>query len=177
MPPPKKGAKSLEEDFSDVPTLPPLNSLIFTLALDFKDKERRSQVSTKIKEEWKNKVRTITREEIIDYGKRKLTIAEDEDVKNIKKVAQAAAEKIFEQFVHARREKKEKIDKLKEEAKATATPENPDPQPNINPNEIDCFFYMPDYPLTYEEASALNSFKYALNALVYIEERPVIIEK
>ena len=121
MPPPKKGDKSLEEDFSDVPTLPPLNSLIFTLALDFKDKERRSQVSTKIKEEWKNKVRTITREEIIDYGKRKLTIAEDEDVKNIKKVAQAAAEKIFEQFVHARREKKEKIDKLKEEAKATAT--------------------------------------------------------
>ena len=97
--------------------------------------------------------------------------------KNIKKVAQAAAEKIFEQFVHARREKKEKIDKLKEEAKATATPENPDPQPNINPNEIDCFLYMPDYPLTYEEASALNSFKYALNALVYIEERPVIIEK
>lgn len=177
MPPPKKGAKSLEEDFTDVPTLPQLNSLIFTLITDFKDRERKAQVSAKIKDEWKNKVRTITREDIIDYGRRKLTIAEDEDVKNIKKVAQAAAEKIFEQFVHARREKKEKIDKLKEEAKAQATPENPDPQPVINPNEIDCFFYMPDYPSTYEEATALNSFKYALNALIYVEERPVTIEK
>ena len=177
MPPPKKGAKSIEEDFSDVPSLPQLNSLIFGLALDFKDKERRAQVSAKIKDEWKAKVRTISREDIIDYGRRKLTIAEDVDVNNVKKVAQAAAEKIFEQFVHARREKKEKMDKLKEEVKAQATPDNPDPQPNVNPNEIDCFFYMPDYPLTCEEASALNSFKYALNALIYVEERPVIVEK
>lgn len=175
--PPKKGAKPLEEDFSDVPTLPELNSLIFTMLLEFKNKDRKTEVYSKIKEEWKDKVKVITRDEIIDYGKRKQTIVEDEDIKDPKKVAKAASEKLFEQFVTARREKKDRLEKLKEEAKAQATEENPDPQPNTNPNEIDCYFHMPDYPSNYEEAAALNKFKYALNACIDIEERPAIIER
>lgn len=135
--PPKKGTKQIEEDFSDVPTLPPLNSLIFTLVMDFRNKERKAQVLEKIKEEWKARVKVVTRDDIVDYGRKKLIIEEDEDVHNTKKVAQAAADKLFEQFVTARREKKERLQKLKEEAKAQATEENPDPQPNVNPNEID----------------------------------------
>ena len=173
----KKGAKAIEEDFSDVSTLPELNSLIFTMLLEFKNKERKQQVYDKIKEQWADKVKVITRDEIIDYGKKKLTISEDEDVKDVKKVAKAASEKLFEQFVTARREKKERIAQLTEDAKANATDENPDPQPDIDPNEIDCFFYMPDYPQNCEEAAALNSYKYALNSLIHLEEQPVTVEK
>jgi hypothetical protein len=175
--PPKKNVKAIEEDFSDVPTLPELNALIFTMILDFKNKDRKQEVFNKIKDTWKDKVKVITREDIIDYGRRKLTIAEDEDVNNIQKVAKAASEKLFEQFVQARREKKEKLDKLKEEAKAQATEENPDPKPNVDPNAIDCFFHMPDYPKNDEEALALNSYQYALNTLVYIEEKPATFER
>ena len=175
--PPKKGAKAIEEDFSDVPTLPELNSLIFTMILEFKNKDRRQEVSDKIKDTWKEKVKVVTREDIIEYGKKKLTIEEDEDVNDISKVAKSASEKLYEQFVQARREKKERIEKLFEDAKAQATDDNPDPQPVIDTNEIDCFFYMPDYPKTSEEVAALNSWQYALNAMIYVEERPAIIEK
>lgn len=175
--PAKKGAKAIEEDFSDVPTLPELNTLLFTFLLEFRNKERKTQVLNRIKEEFKSKVRVITREDIIDYGKKKLTIVEDEDVKDVNKVAKAASEKIFEQFVQARREKRDRINQLKEEAKVHATEENPDPQPNINPNEIDVYFHLPDFPANYEEAAALNKFKYALNALIHVEERPALIEK
>jgi hypothetical protein len=37
--PPKKAPKAIEEDFSDVAELPDLNSLTFSLALDFKNRE------------------------------------------------------------------------------------------------------------------------------------------
>lgn len=175
MPPPKKGAKAIEEDFSDVPTLPALNTLLFSLVLEFKNKERKQTVLNKIKEHWNVKV--ITREDIIDYGRKKLTIQEDEDLKDVDKVAKAASEKLFEQFVTARREKRDRIAKLTEEAKAQATEENPDPKPQLDPNAIDCYFHLPDFPANYKEAAALNRHKYALNTLIHIEERPVIIEK
>lgn len=147
------------------------------MLLEFRNKERKNQVYNRIKEEWKNKVKVITRDDIIEYGKKKLTIVEDEDAKDVNKVAKAASEKLFEQFVQARREKRDKIAQLTEEAKAQATEENPDPKPEIDPNAIDCYFHLPDFPSNYEEASALNRFKYALNALIHVEERPVIIEK
>lgn len=175
--PAKKPGKALEEDFSDVPTLPELNSLIFSMLLQFRDKERKQQVLTKIKEEWKDKVRVITRDDIIDYGKKKLTIESDEDAKDPERLGKSAAQKLFEQFVTARREKKDRINQAIEEAKAQATEENPDPKPDIDANKIDCFFHLPDFPATYEEAVALNKNKYALNALIHLEERPVLIEK
>jgi len=175
--PPKKGGKALEEDFSDVPTLPELNSLIFTMLMEFNDKDRKTQVVNMIKEEWKEKVRVITRDDIIDYGKKKLTIESDEDAKNPDKVAKAASQKLFEQFVTARREKRDRINQLTEEAKGQATEENPEPVPDIDPNMIDCYFHMPDFPTSYEEACALNLHKYALNALIHVEERPAFIEK
>lgn len=177
MPPPKKPGKAIEEDFSDVPTLPELNSLIFSMILEFKNKDRKAEVLTKLKDTWKDKVKVITRDDIIDYGRKKLTIEDDEDIKNVTKMAKAASEKLFEQFVQARREKKERHDKLYEEAKTKVTEDNPDPKPNIDPNAIDCFFHMPDFPKTYEEAAALNKFQYALNAMIHIVERPAIIEK
>lgn len=137
MPPPKKPGKAIEEDFSDVPTLPELNSLIFSMILEFKNKDRKAEVLTKLKDTWKDKVKVITRDDIIDYGRKKLTIEDDEDIKNVTKMAKAASEKLFEQFVQARREKKERHDKLYEEAKTKVTEDNPDPKPNIDPNAID----------------------------------------
>ena len=44
------------------------------MLLEFKDKERKQLVYNQIKEQWKDRVRVITRENIIDFGRRKLTI-------------------------------------------------------------------------------------------------------
>ena len=128
------------------------------MILEFKNKDRRQEVSNKIKDTWKEKVKVFTREDIIEYGKKKLTIEEDEDVDDISKVAKSASEKLYEQFVQVRREKKQRIEKLFEAAKAQATDDNADPQPVTGSNEIDSFFYMPDYLKTSDEAVALNSW-------------------
>ena len=61
--------------------------------------DRKQEVFNKIKDTWKDKVKVITREDIIDYGRKKLTIAEDEDVNNIQKVAKAASEKFKSFFI------------------------------------------------------------------------------
>jgi hypothetical protein len=44
--------------------------------------------------------------------------------------------------VHARRAKKERWAKAEEEAKATATEENPEPKAHINLDEVDTFFHI-----------------------------------
>jgi len=77
------------------------------------------------------RVKTLTRDEIITYGKGKQFILEpgqaqtlphdDPRVKQTEaeQVAKAAQERLFEMQVMARRTKKERITKLEEEAKAS----------------------------------------------------------
>lgn len=169
--PPKKAPKALEEDFSDVPNLPELNSLIYTYVLDFKNKERKEQLLAKIKE-LSGSV-SITADEIFEYGQQKLIIVEEEDEQNPEKRAKAAAQKLFQQMVVARRAKKEKIEQKIEEAKAAATEENPDPQPEIDPDEIDATFHLPDFPANIEEATGLNQEGYFFNLVLKVKEMPV----
>lgn len=80
---------------------------------------------------------------------------------------------MFQQMVLARRAKKEKWERLTEEAKAAATEENPDPQPEINLNQIDSYFFLPDFPTNADESIALNKEKYAVQLILTVKEMPV----
>lgn len=80
MPPkqPAKKGKDDQEDFSDVPTLPPLNSVTFSLQYYvFNTVEIREKVQKYVTEHWpQERVKTLTREDIIAYGKAKLIIVD-----------------------------------------------------------------------------------------------------
>lgn len=81
MPPkqqPGKKGKDDQEDFSDVPTLPPLNSYNFSLLYQsFPSTEIREKVQKFIQERMpQDRVKILTREDIVAYGKQKQIILE-----------------------------------------------------------------------------------------------------
>ena len=67
----------------------------------------------------------------------------------------SCAKKLFQQIAFGRREKKIRWDKAKEEVKALITPENPDPQPNIDKNAVDLVFLL-DFCQSEDEIKLLN---------------------
>ena len=83
------------------------------------------------------------------------------------------AKKLFQQIAFGRREKKIWWDKAKEEVKSLITPDNPDPQPNIDKNAIDLIF-LTDFAQTEEDLKILNSQGYSINMVLTIKEQPVI---
>ena len=175
--PPKKEVKK-EEELGDLESLPPLNSLIFSVVPRFNRKDHKEAVMKAINDSFPEKCKTLLREEIVAHGKAKGLItdpppADDPEASKHKpadQLAKAAADKIFELSVGIRRLKRDRWQKAEEEAKAAATEENPNPAPNINPDEVDAFFNLPDYPSTAEEALRLNSQGYAVNAMFLIED-------
>ena len=81
MPPkpaPGKKGKEEQEDFSDVPTLPPLNSYIFTLLYkNFPRADLREKLQKFVQEKMPaDRVKILTRDDIITYGKAKNIILE-----------------------------------------------------------------------------------------------------
>lgn len=128
----KKGKEDLE-DYSDVHTLPLLNSIIISiLPRYFFSTETREKVQKVINEKILTdpRIKTVTRDELLAYAKLKQIIVEPniaatlpQDDPRLKmteadQLAKAACDKIFELSVQARRAKKEKIQKLEEEMKA-----------------------------------------------------------
>lgn len=85
MPPKKKEDKNAE-DFSDAATLPPFNGAVFTLLWgDFQGAESREKVQKFCQENWPagDKVRTLTREDIMAYGKAKQIMLEPAELAKI----------------------------------------------------------------------------------------------
>ena len=81
MPPkpaPGKKGKDDQEDFSDVPTLPPLNSFTFTLLYqNFPQSEIREKLQKIVTERIPpDRVKILTRDEILTFGKQKQIILE-----------------------------------------------------------------------------------------------------
>jgi len=139
----KKGAQDAE-DFSDIATLPQANIFKFQVVFtSFFTQESRNKVSTRLHEKLpmssQDRVKFITREDIATYGKNKqiildaaaLQLLPPEDPRKgaaeEETFARAAADYIFGLQVNVRRQKKEKITKVEEEAAAKATEENPQP--------------------------------------------------
>jgi hypothetical protein len=74
--PPKKPEKKVEEDFSDVATLPTLNSFNFALLLDFQVNEHKDQVLKQFTAHPNDKTKVLTRDDIITHGKGKAIITD-----------------------------------------------------------------------------------------------------
>ena len=114
-----------------MPTLPPLNSYLFTVLLNaFFSQETKDKLYKYLNDHYPlDKVKTLTREEIITYGKTKQIILEPQvaatlppddprlKMSETEQLAKAAVDKLFELSVHARRAKKERIQKMEEEYK------------------------------------------------------------
>ena len=129
--PGKKGKDDLE-DYSDVATLPPLNSITTTLLpRAFFSTQSREAVQKAIQDKFvtDHRIKTLTREEIVAYAKQRQIILEPnvaatlpQDDPRLKmtepeQLAKATCDKLFEMSVAARRAKKEKLLKLEEEQK------------------------------------------------------------
>ena len=177
--PGKKPAKPIEEDFSDVDTLPSLNSLTFNLVLDFKNRERKDTLMAKIQEMFPEtpSVKTITDEEIVEYGQGKQVMVEEGEEEDPEKRGKAAGMKMFSISVESRREKKAAHEAKIAEAQAAATEEDPNPDPGINPDDIDTLFYLPNFPNGDVEAIEMNSENQAVNLVLHIKEMPVFKPK
>ena len=137
-----------------------------------------------ITDSFPEKCKTISREEIVAHGKAKGLItdpppADDPEAASYnpsQQIAKAAADKLSEMGTALRRSKRDRWQKAEEDAKAAATEENANPQPNVNPDEIDAFYNLPDFPASQEEALFLNESGFAINAVFVVEDQPIIEE-
>lgn len=79
--------------------------------------------------------------------------------------------------MYFRRAKKERLQKLEEEAKAAATEENPNPEVHVNPDALDGLINLVDYPKTEEEALLLSKAGGAVNVVLKINQRQATQEE
>ena len=143
--------------------MPPANIFKFTLVFKtFFSTESREKVSKRITDNLVptsgDKIKLLTREDIMNYGRGKGTILESaalqalpaEDPRRLiteeDAIARAAADRIFEISVAVRRAKKEKQTKLEEEAAAKATEDSPAQPVQMDTDSVDAMIYLQDYP-------------------------------
>lgn len=122
----KKGAQQvIDDDYTDLPTLPPLNDFIFTTVFAFKYKKNALQLQSQMLKHFsfppedplnvKNK--TIQREDIINHAKLKQYITEEEGndlsklpLEKITEIFAKVTNELILQFeVPLRRQKKEQL--------------------------------------------------------------------
>lgn len=180
MPPkPAPGKKAADEmDMSDVATLPALNSINFTILYNkFFSHATRDKLQKYVAEHFlPERVKTLTRDEILSYGKGKSFILEagqastlphdDPRVKmsEADQIAKSAVERLFELQVVARRTKKERIQKIEDEAKASGQPLH------IDSDLLDAIFHIVDFPQTREEAAAFSKLSHTLNLVFDVSQ-------
>jgi hypothetical protein len=116
------------------------------------------------------RVKTLTRQEITDYGKGKAIIEEGASADALAKMlAQAAADRLFELNVTFRKAKKEKQIKLEEEAAAKAGEGGLGAEkPETDNDLVDALVHLPDYPSTQQEALAFSQYGHSINCFFEI---------
>lgn len=177
------------EDFSDAASLPHASIFKFTIiSKSFFSKECREKVQKRIDENLvptsNDKIKQLTREEIINYGKQKqiildsaaqLALPDNDPRKNLSEVdqvARSAADKLFEMTCQVRRAKKDRITRLEEEAAAKATEEHPAQPVTVDDGQLDAMLHLVDYPQTREEALALSRHSQSLNGVFVVSQVP-----
>lgn len=189
MPPKAVKKPGDEADFSDLATLPPANIFKFSIILKtFFSQENRDKVTKRITDNLvptsNDKIKMITREDIMTAGKTKGTILDTAGIQALspedprrqlteeEMFARAAADRLFEMSVLIRRAKKEKIAKMEEEAANKAGDEGTATTVLPESDSVDAMFYLVDYPQTKSEAFAFASCSYALNGVFEVNEVP-----
>lgn len=163
MPPKQQQKKDALEDFSDVTSLPAAKVFKFTVIMKtFFSQENRDKITKRVQENLiatsLDKIKMLSREDIMTYGKSKGTILDQaaqqalaaEDPRRALSeddmVARAAADRLFELSVLVRRAKKERLVKLEDEAIAKAGEGQEPEKVLIDTDQVDAMIYMPDYP-------------------------------
>jgi hypothetical protein len=175
-PPGKKGAD--EVDLSDLASLPPLNFISFAVLYHkLYSQATREKLQKYVSEHFPaERVKILTRDEIITYGKGKqfilepgqaATLPQDDPrakMSEADQIAKSAVEKIFEMQVVARRTKKERLQKIEDEAKAAQQPLQ------IDHDLLDAIFHLVDFPQTKEEAQAFAKLNHTLNCVFEVNQ-------
>ena len=188
--PPKVQAKKAGdlEDYSDLATLPQAKIFKFNLVFkSFFSQESRDKVTKRVQENLvatsADKIKTLSRDEIVRYGKEKGTILDqnqlmalpqDDPKRNLSEVemvARAAADRLFEMSVVIRRAKKEKLLKHEEEINAKGGDDHTAGL-GFDLDAVDGLIWMPDYPQTKDEAFALAQCGHSLTGVFEIVEVP-----
>jgi len=176
-PPPKKGGDDL--DLSDVASLPKANICLFHIGFSkFKSTEVRQKIQEHVTKNFpEERIKSLARQEIIDYGKSKGIIEDGAAADASSKggltyqqmLAQAAADRIFELTVTFRKAKKEKQIKLEEEAAAKAGEGGIGAEkPETDNDLVDALVNLPDYPSTQQEALAFSQYGHSVNCFFEI---------
>lgn len=181
MPPKPAGKKGDAEDFSDASSLPQAHVFKFTLAMrSFLDLEAREKVRNAIKDKLvpssKGAIHTLTRDDIVTYGKGKQIIMDaaqlaalpaDDPRKALSEndmMAKACADRMFELSVLVRRQRQTRM--------AAAQADEHEAS-----DCVDGFIYMVDYPSTKPEILCLSKYSQSLNAVFEIEEIMAPVEE
>lgn len=180
--PGKKGGAE-ELDFSDVDTLPTVRDVnVQILYSKFKSAAVRAKISDHLKANLPERIKTMTRAEIIEYGKAKEIIdgeagpgtpAKEDGLTYEQMLAQSAADKLYELKISQRRAKKEKI----ESGRATPAEgeERKSPEQEVVEEKIDYMVYLADYPSTAAESLAFSQYGQTVHCLfdIYqVQETP-----
>ena len=81
-------------------------------------------------------------------------------------LGQSAADRLFEITIAVRKQKREKLTKLEEEAAAKANEAGTAPEKTELDNDlVDSIISMPDFPSTDAEALALSQYGYSVNCM------------
>ena len=145
----------------------------------FKSAEVRQKVLDHVTKSFsEERVKTLTRQEIIDFGKGKGIIEDGvtadsertgDQLTYQQMLGQSAADRLFELQFTIRKAKKDKQDRLAEEAAAKAA-ENPGApeKPETDDDLVDCLIMMPDYPSTQKEHLAFSQYGHSINCFYEI---------
>lgn len=120
----KKKNASEEVDMTDIASMPNANVCLMQLAYSkFKDSATRQKIEQHVTQSLatNERIKQLTRQEILDYGKQKQIIVEGEDPQGRtlqQMMGQAAHDKIFEMTVLARGMKKQRLLRAQEELDA-----------------------------------------------------------
>lgn len=161
--PPKPNAKKGDiEDFSDAASLPAANVFKFSiLHKAFLETESRDKVKVAISDKLQasagDRMRTLSREDIVTYGKAKGHIVDGASARGTEAemLGKSAADRLFEMTALFRRARKERQQ-----------------EPDFDADLVDGYIFMPDFPTTKDEVLALSKFGASLNAIFEIEELP-----
>lgn len=159
---------------SDIASLPKVNICLMAVHYGkFKDSATRLKIQEAVAKSFpEERVKHLTRQEIVDYGKQKQIIEDGEGTKGLTQhdmMAMAAADKLFEMTVQVRAQKKGRLAKLQEELDA-ARPESAPNKLETDNELVDLMFNLVDYPRDRQEAYAFSRYGRTLNCVFEVFE-------
>ena len=163
----------VDDDYSDLPTLPPLNNYIFTLLPVFKWKRNHARLAQHLLKTYcfpaedpnGAKVKTVQRDDVLNYARAKQYITEEELAACQAPgadVVKVLGDRYIEVFSKATVDVVMSIEVPARRAKA------PDAEAT---NDVEMTIWLKDFPQTLDEYKALYALKQGVNGVFLVEEK------